>query len=177
MSSSGSAYVSVCCIHILKIRRWPFMTPELANGKLSCLAQAYNVSWWVGRMSQGLVLAWDYEELGEPCLGVGTLVFSHLGIISGLWSRGVRCISVFYFTLPFYCSIIALLYCVSFCCSAKWTSYIYIYTYIYTHTHTYTYIPSCFEFPSHLGKLWAFRALSRVPWAIQQVLISYIFYI
>ena len=63
-------------------------------------------------------------------------------------------------TLFFNWSIAALQCFVSFCCTAKWISYICIY-------------PIFGGFPSYLGHQ---RALSRFPCAVQQVLISYLFY-
>ena len=52
--------------------------------------------------------------------------------------------------------------------------YIYIHTYTYTHIYTYTHMhiyPLFFGFPFLLGH---HRALSRVPCARQQVLVSYL---
>ena len=58
-------------------------------------------------------------------------------------------------------SVVTLQCCAGFYCTTKCISY------------TYTYIPSVFGFPSHLGH---HRALNRVPDAIQEVLICYLFY-
>ena len=66
-----------------------------------------------------------------------------------------------YFKIKFYWSRVALQSYFSFCCTAKWISYM------------YTYIPSFLDFFSYLSH---HRALDRVPWAIQYVLISYLFY-
>ena len=60
--------------------------------------------------------------------------------------------------------------CVSFKCTAKWISFIYI------HTSTYLsiYLTCSLKILFHISH---YRALNRVPCAIQQVLISYLFYI
>ena len=66
-----------------------------------------------------------------------------------------------YFKINFYWSRVALQSYFSFCCTAKWISYM------------YTYTPSFLDFFSYLSH---HRALDRVPRAIQYVLISYLFY-
>ena len=71
-------------------------------------------------------------------------------------------IFVLFFNYIFYWSIVDLQCCVSFRCTAKWISY------------TYTYIHSFYRLFSRIDH---YRVLSRVPCAIQQVLISYLFYI
>ena len=70
---------------------------------------------------------------------------------------------LFFSCLNFYWSRVDLQCCVSFCCTAKWISY------TYTCIHSFL-----FRFFSHRGY---YRVLSRVPCAIQQVLISYLSYI
>ena len=59
---------------------------------------------------------------------------------------------IFYLKMNSHWSIVALQYCVSFYCTAKWIS------------HTYAHILSFFGFPSRLGH---HRALSRFPCDIQ----------
>ena len=59
-------------------------------------------------------------------------------------------------------STVALQCCISFWCTAQWIS-----------SFAYRYIISFFGFPSHLGH---HRALSRVPCALQSLIISYLFY-
>ena len=66
-----------------------------------------------------------------------------------------------FFLISFYWSRVALQSCFSFCCTEKWISYM------------YTYNPSFLGFFTYLSHP---RALDRVPWAIQYVLISYFFY-
>ena len=68
------------------------------------------------------------------------------------------------FCYSFYWCIVDLQCCVIFRCTRKWVSY----SYMYFH---YLFF---FLFSSHIGH---YRVLSRVPCAIQQVLISYLFYI
>ena len=65
------------------------------------------------------------------------------------------------FLKNFYWSTVALPCRVCFHCTIKWIHY------------KYTQIPSFFGFPSHLRH---HRSLSRVPRAIQSILISYLFY-
>ena len=43
----------------------------------------------------------------------------------------------------FYWHIVDLQYCVNFCCTAMWFSYIYMYIYTHTYTHTHTYMYVC----------------------------------
>ena len=68
------------------------------------------------------------------------------------------------FKKNFVWSIVDFQCCVSFRCTAEWISY------KYTYIHSFIF----FRFFSHIDH---YRALSRVPYAIQLVLISYIFYI
>ena len=64
-----------------------------------------------------------------------------------------------FFKINFYWSIVALQCCVSFYCTAKWKM---------NQLYIYTYIPSLLDLGHH-------SALSRVPCAVQYVLISYVF--
>ena len=66
----------------------------------------------------------------------------------------------FFFYFNFYWNVLDLQYCVSFLCTAEWISY------------TYTYVHSVFRFFPHIDHC---RVSSRVPCAIQEVLISYLF--
>ena len=66
-----------------------------------------------------------------------------------------------YFKINFYWSRVALQSYFSFCCTAKWISYM------------YTHIPSFLDFFSYLSH---HRALDRVPWAIQYFPVSYLSY-
>ena len=71
--------------------------------------------------------------------------------------------SLFIFFFNFYWSIVDLQCCVSFCCTASESV-----------IHVHIYIHYFFRFFFHIGH---YRVLSRVPCAIQQVVISYLFYI
>ena len=66
------------------------------------------------------------------------------------------------FLNKFYWRIVDLKYCISFRCTAKQISYTYR-VYIY---------PFFFRFFSHIGY---YRILSKIPCAIQQVLLGYLF--
>ena len=68
--------------------------------------------------------------------------------------------NLFLFSVNWYCSILALQYCISFCCTAKWINY------------TYTHIPSLFRFPSHLGY---HRALNRLCYTISSHQLSILY--
>ena len=75
-----------------------------------------------------------------------------------------------FFILKHWC-VVDLQRCVNFRHTAKWFKYRHVlYIYIYTHTHTHTYITCIFFF--RFFSLIGFR----VPCAIQQVLVNYLFY-
>ena len=68
--------------------------------------------------------------------------------------------NLFLFLVNCHCSILALPYCVSFCCTAKWINY------------TYTYTPSFFRFLSHLGY---HRALNLLCYTISSHQLSILY--
>ena len=135
----------------------------------------WRLGWHVGNVSIFLSLCicllWTFHISGITICSFFFLVLLSI-IVSGFIHLVAWITTSFLFTgeiilhclgIPhffFYCITVALHWCISFCSSAKWIS------------HFYTYI-TCFVFSSHLGH---HRAPSRVPWAIQQVLISYLFY-
>ena len=93
----------------------------------------------------------DYSSPGSPVHGIFQARVLEWGAIA------------YFILLPFkhfYWHTVALQYCVSFYCTAKWTGL------------SHTYIPS---FWISFGFI-SFGVLSRIPWAIQYVLISYLFY-
>ena len=87
----------------------------------------------------------DHGGTHRKCLGVLQAVERHQRAF-------YRRMKTFGFLKIFYCSIIALQRCISFCCTAKWVGCM------------DTCILSFLKFLSHLCH---HRALKRVPWAIQ----------
>ena len=103
----------------------------------------------------------------EICLSIPTLVsifiMNRCWILSNTFSASIDMIMRF-----FIIGVVSLQYCVSFCYTMKWISY--MYTYI---PYLLNLPPTSNPHPTHLGH---HRAPSWAPCALQQVPTSYLFY-